>query len=80
MNELARLRWRCRRGTREMDILLQSFLDNCYMELSEENRKIFEMLLEESDVDILDWVLDRRQPVNSDYHGIIRYLQTMVMK
>ena len=80
MNDLARLRWRCRRGTREMDILLQSFLDHRYVNLSEDCRKTFEMLLEESDTDILDWVTGRKQPAEPRYREIIRSLQAVVQK
>ena len=27
MNQLARLRWQCRRGTKELDLLLQRYLE-----------------------------------------------------
>ena len=42
MSELSRLRWRCRRGIKEMDIILQSFLDQTYPELSNNKKIIFE--------------------------------------
>ncbi|MFZ1712954.1 MAG: succinate dehydrogenase assembly factor 2, partial [Nitrosomonas sp.] len=35
MNEVNRIRWRCRRGMLELDIVLQRFLDNQYARLSE---------------------------------------------
>ena len=78
MNDLARLRWRCRRGTREMDILLESYLDDRYLMLSEEDKQTFEQLLNESDVDILGWVTGRKRPEHSRYDGIICSLQSMV--
>jgi len=78
MNDLSRLRWRCRRGTREMDILLESFLDRYYGDLSESERKSFDRLLDESDADIFDWIRGRTSPGNTEYCGIIRSLQTLV--
>jgi len=63
-----------------MDILLQSFLDNSYMKLTEENKKIFERLLDEADADILDWVLGRKQPADHDYCEIVTSLQSMEKK
>jgi antitoxin CptB len=71
MSELSRLRWRCRRGIKEMDIILQSFLDQTYPELSNNKKIIFENLLEETDLDILDWILQRSQPENKDYQSLI---------
>ena len=76
MNDEARLKWRCRRGTREMDLLLESFLDECYSRLPEDQQGVFARLLEESDMDILNWVTGRSQPDNKDYQGIIASLQS----
>lgn len=45
-----------RRGTREMDLLLGNFIDRCGKDLSAERLRLFESLLEENDLDILNWV------------------------
>ena len=35
MSELARLRWKCRRGMLELDLLLRDFLDSGYQDLDD---------------------------------------------
>lgn len=54
--------WRCRRGIREMDLLLQRFVENHYHGLSETEQQQFSQLLEETDMDIMDWIMQRREP------------------
>ena len=53
----SRLLWRCRRGIKEMDIVLQDFIKDSYDELNNENKSAFSKLLEEQDLDILNWIL-----------------------
>ena len=77
MGEQSRLLWRCRRGIKEMDLLFQQYLQQCYPGLSETERKQFEALLEETDLDIYDWILDRSQPDNKLYLPLIAQLQSL---
>lgn len=64
MKEGSSLKWRCRRGIREMDILFQRFLEKYFDNLSSEEQKIFEQLLDESDVDIMAWIMGKAKPAN----------------
>ena len=57
-----RLRWRCRRGTREMDLILERFLAAAADGLDEDTRQGLERLLDQSDQDILDWIIRRSVP------------------
>ncbi|MGH8160952.1 MAG: succinate dehydrogenase assembly factor 2 [Gammaproteobacteria bacterium] len=57
-----RLRWRVRRGQRELDIVLTRWLDDRYAQASPDERNAFAALLDCSDPDILDWVLGRAAP------------------
>jgi len=57
-----RLRWRCRRGLLENDLLLTRFLDRFEENLSEEMIYGLDQLLDLSDNALLDLVLARRQP------------------
>ena len=45
MNQLARLRWQCRRGTKELDLLLQCYLDSGYLLADDEEKALFVELL-----------------------------------
>jgi len=60
MDTLKRFRWRCRRGTRELDLLLLGFIDSGkYMLDGEEETQAFQCLLDYPD-DVLLELLMRR--------------------
>jgi antitoxin CptB len=42
---LAKLRWRCRRGTLELDVMLMRYLDTYYASARLEEQALFEALL-----------------------------------
>ncbi len=71
----SRLLWRCRRGTREMDLLLQRFIERHYQRLSDNEKRIFDDMLNESDPDILSWIMNRSRPQRDDFNPIIALLQ-----
>ncbi|MDI1278773.1 succinate dehydrogenase assembly factor 2 [Methylobacter sp.] len=45
MEELARLRWQCRRGTKELDYLLNRYLETGYLVADQGGRELFVELL-----------------------------------
>lgn len=47
--ELKALRWRCRRGMRELDQLLERWLDRCWAASSDGERETFRRLLATED-------------------------------
>ena len=47
--DLNRLRWRCRRGMLELDLVLERFLEENYAGLTAQQRQEFENLLELED-------------------------------
>jgi antitoxin CptB len=51
--EMSRLRWRCRRGMKELDLLLLKYVDNDYPAAGDEAQEAFRRLLSMSDPDIL---------------------------
>ena len=53
MNQLARLRWQCRRGTKELDLLLQRYLDSGYLMADDEEKALFVELLELEDDELV---------------------------
>jgi antitoxin CptB len=75
MGESSRLLWRCRRGIREMDLLLETFVQRDYPALNREEQLVFERFLEESDLNILAWVTGRSEPDDPAYGQIINRLQ-----
>lgn len=45
MNQVAKLRWQCRRGTKELDLLLQRYLDSGYLVAGDGEKALFAQLL-----------------------------------
>ena len=58
------LRWQCRRGMLELDVILNRFLDLHYQDLSEPSKAEFIALLEEPDPDLFAWLMgyDQAKP------------------
>lgn len=68
---LARLRWRCRRGMRELDELLQRYLQRRYPSAQEIERRAFESLLELQDPILLSYLLGHRTPTDPELQNVI---------
>ena len=60
MDELARLRWQCRRGTKELDFLLNRYLETGYLVADQGEREMFVALLELEDDGLIDVLLGER--------------------
>ncbi len=73
--ERSRLLWRCRRGIREMDIVLQTFLNQTYDTLSKADKDSFAQLLDEADLDILNWIMGKDEPENDGIKRIITLIR-----
>ena len=62
--ERRRLAWRCRRGMRELDVLLERFLREDYGDAPESERRAFVALLELPDPVIVDFLLGGVTPAD----------------
>ena len=62
---LSKLRWRCRRGLLENDLFIERFFQRHESRLTVGQARAMYVLMELSDNDLLDLLLDRR-PVTKD--------------
>lgn len=62
MSEINRLRWRCRRGMLELDLVLGEFLEQRYIDLPESQQAAFEALLACSDQELWDMLYGKLSP------------------
>jgi antitoxin CptB len=60
--EHRRLLWRCRRGTKELDVLLERFVRLHYVSASALDRQAFEALLCLPDPDLADYLFGYARP------------------
>lgn len=65
------LRWRCRRGRKELDVLLARFLERHLAGLDPAQRAALERLLALEDDDLLDQVFGRAPAADSDAAAVL---------
>lgn len=65
------LRWRCRRGMRELDILLGRWLDHGWTMADTCRRTAFLQLLDEPDPQLADWLLLGERPDDAALAGLL---------
>lgn len=53
MIQLAKLRWQCRRGTKELDFLLLRYLNSVYLQADDEEQALFAQLLALEDDELI---------------------------
>ena len=74
MNEqINRLRWKCRRGMRELDLLLQEFSDKDILALSPEDNLIFNQVLSYDDQTLYDFIFKNITLGNLEHEKFIIY-------
>jgi antitoxin CptB len=67
----AQLRWRCRRGMKELDMLLGAWLDRRWPEADPDRRRAFQWLLEQPDSDLADWLIGGQRPVDALHAALV---------
>ena len=75
--ELKRLRWRCRRGMRELDQLLTRWLDREWTAASEAERGVFLRLLDSEDDRLWRWFLGHETAPDAALDSLIQYIRTL---
>ena len=73
--EIERLRWQCRRGMLELDLLLNRFLEIAYASLSTQQRIEFVRLLGYQDQIIYDWLMGQAGPADPALRDLVARIQ-----
>lgn len=71
----SRLRWQCRRGMRELDVLLSRYLDNTYPHAADAQKRAFCELLTLSDPELAGYMLGRDDPADPELAALVRYIR-----
>jgi len=71
MSEKSRLVWRCRRGMKELDMLLRRYLDHEYDLASVSEQSAFERLLALQDPALYDYLTGRDAPEDMDVQALV---------
>ena len=71
LREVGKLRWRCRRGMRELDVLLARYVDEEYRTAAPEQQEAFRRLLDIQDPVIHAYFLGRETPPDGALASLI---------
>ena len=79
MNQLAKLRWQCRRGTKELDLLLQRYLDSGYLVADDEEKALFVELLELEDDELVGVLMGELEVKPGELKLLIEKIKTFAV-
>jgi len=72
--EMARLHWQCRRGMRELDLLMERYLHEQYAQASESERACFRELLALPDPTLFAYITGREIPESTELHSLVKFI------
>jgi antitoxin CptB len=75
--EIKRLRWRCRRGMRELDQLMLRYLDSRWPIADYAERKLFLQLLDCEDDKLWRWFMGLERPEEESINAIVRIISDL---
>jgi len=75
--ELRRLRWKCRRGMRELDQLFGRYLDRAWRQSSEAERGVFLRLLETEDDRLWHWFMGHETSDDGEIQTLVDRIRAL---
>jgi antitoxin CptB len=75
MSDHDRIRWRCRRGMLELDLVLNAFVERYLGILVPRELQAFRALLERPDPELLDYVMGHAEPAAAEECEVIARLR-----
>ena len=75
MGEVGRLQWKCRRGMKELDLVLLDYLHQRYSAAAAAEQQAFESLLEQQDPTLFAYLTGRERPADEHQRHVIDALR-----
>ncbi len=72
--DLGWLKWQCRRGIKEVEVVLLPYLETRFTQADAREQALFVRLLRCHDVDLLEWVMRRDLPEDPELAEIIKII------
>jgi antitoxin CptB len=73
---ISEVRWKCRKGIREIDILLSKYMEEIYQDLTDEQQKIFIEFIQQDTYEILD-ILVNDKSFDTKFTNLIDALKSL---
>jgi antitoxin CptB len=70
-----RVRWQCRRGMLELDVMLAKFFENKYVGLPQPQKVLFEKLLTLPDPVLYAWLMGHETAIDDEFTDLIRLIR-----
>ena len=77
MAEDRSLRWRCRRGMQELDVLLLRWLDRHHAAASEADRGVFLRLLDTEDDKLWHWFMGHETAPDAELDALVQRIRQL---
>ncbi len=72
---IAKLKWRCRRGTKELDYLLEAYLDQYFKKANSQEQALFIELLNFQDTVLISYLLGEQFPESEGLTDLVKKIR-----
>lgn len=73
----SKVKWHCRRGTLELDVLLNRYYDSAYPTADDEEKSLFLRLLEMQDPELLPFLMGTKVPEQQDLAALVNKIRSI---
>ncbi len=70
-----KLQWRCRRGMKELDVLMQGYLNQIYCTAPPDEQQTFQALVDMPDPELYDYFIGKKTIENSQLAALIEKIR-----
>ena len=74
--QISKLKWKCRKGVRELDMLLSKYIETSYSLLPAKEKNIFLEFIEKDTYEILDILMNKKN-TNEKFINIVEALKSL---
>jgi antitoxin CptB len=75
MESISKLKWRCRRGTKELDFLMEGYLDKHYSLANKNEQALFVELLNLQDSQLIIFLLGEQLPSSKGLASLVKKIR-----
>jgi len=76
MNAIAKLKWQCRRGTRELDYFLEHYLTTYYNDADDKEKSLFRQILALQDSELISFLLVEQPPLPAEMTSLVKKIRS----
>ena len=73
---ISEVKWKCRKGIREIDVLLSKYMEEIYQDLTDEQQEIFIEFIEQDTYEILD-ILVNDKSFDTKFTNLVDALKSL---